>query len=98
MCGCSTRQPVEAWPNVVNTQFLKFSTILFAEFLRLSTKMEDLVEISLTSMGVHIWPSTSSGLISFPDQLVGIPSLKFTTKRPLKIKANSIQKLTALNW
>jgi hypothetical protein len=47
-------------------------------------------------MGIRIWPSTPSGLISFPDQLVDIPSLKFTTKRPLKMKANSIQKLTAL--
>ncbi|CAG8210374.1 unnamed protein product [Penicillium nalgiovense] len=38
MCGCSTHQPVEAWPNVVNTQFLNLwpifeDTFLFFSFL-----------------------------------------------------------------
>jgi hypothetical protein len=33
MCGCSTHQPVEAWPNVVNTQFSKLWTTLEDTFL-----------------------------------------------------------------
>ena len=94
MCGCLTRQPVEAWPNVVNAQFRTcdhedtfFYFILFCSWnfsfwwmwvlqcsvYRVSETFNESgrgVWLEYASMGVHIWPSTSWGLIGFPDRLV----------------------------
>ena len=124
MCGCSTHQPVEAWPNVVNTQFLKLwpifeDTFLFFSFpfsFRTSffgdSKVYNAVcrvpeTFNASGRGVWLKYISQWGFISGPqhrdawsvsptDSLITITSIKLTANRPLEIKTNSIQKLTAL--